>query len=486
MNVNNFENHLDQQEKNSHLNNSSLKATIASVLLSASASAEMNGTSIQQELIKNNKTELVQTLSNENEEKKAVVADYMEKLAQYADQLKGPGDGGPEELKGKQKEAVVSEFSNTFNIGGNALNISKVAIDAPKVLDLTTKKYISESQRVANGKYAYTQDYFLDATMTPKENQEYGNKLEDLDMKLTVEKIMNSNRHDLSLTSFEVKSKQVDTGKKDSKGVPIYENKYNVKYDEKEKVILFNDLLVFGVKGATATNERIKNVDIDYDEMKTKERIKEKISSIPFDIVFNKTILEGKDNIPQSMAHINLVKLLKTSIDLSKHVKPEESKGENRIANWSRALVVEGEIVKEVGTINFEFDDKDVVLRVKEESKKDGLKVEEKDKKGEKESKKGGTLHLNLFGFDLSAPWEAEVKNGDIKKISVNIPDSELLSFREHVKKSFNNNWLKADKTHLGDPGKYPNLNKIPYNEHNIMTTRVSSRIISADAALGF
>ena len=484
MNVNNFENHLDQQEKNSHLNNSSLKATIASVLLSASASAEMNGTSIQQELIKNNKTELVQTLSNKNEEEKAVAADYMEKLAQYADQLKGPGDGGPEELKGNQKEAVVSEFSNTFNIGGNALNISKVAIDAPKILDLTTKKYISASQRVANGKYAYTQDYFLDATMTPKENQKYGNKLKDLDMKLTVEKIMNSNRHDLSLTSFEVKSKQVDTGKKDSKGEPIYEDKYNVKYDEKGKVILFNDLLVFGVKGATATNERIKNVDIDYDEMKTKERIKEKISSIPFDIVFNKTILEGKDsegkdNIPQSMAHINLVKLLKTSIDLSKHVKLEESEGENRIANWSRALVVEGEIVKEVGTINFEFDDKDVVLKVKEESKKDGLKVE-------KESKKGGTLHLNLFGFDLSAPWEAEVKNGDIKKISVNIPDAELLSFREHVKKSFNNNWLKADKTHLGDPGKYPNLNKIPYNEHHIMTTRVSSRIISADAALGF
>ena len=491
MNVNNFENHLDQQEKNSHLNNSSLKATIASVLLSASASAEMNGTSIQQELIKNNKTELVQTLSNKNEEERAVAADYMEKLAQYADQLKGPGDGGPEELKGAQKEAVVSEFSNTFNIGGNALNISKVSIGAPKVLDLTTKKYISASQRVANGKYAYTQDYFLDATMTPKENQEYGDKLEDLDMKLTVEKIMNSNRHDLSLTSFGVKSKQFDTGKKDSKGVPIYEDKYNVKYDEKEKVILFNDLLVFGVKGATATNERIKNVDIDYDEMKTKEKIREKISSIPFDIVFNKTILEGKDNegkdkIPQSMAHINLVKLLKTSIDLSKHVKPEESKGENKIANWSRALVVEGEIVKEVGTINFEFDDKDVVLRVKEESKKDGLKVEKEGDKGGKEGNKSGILHLNLFGIDLSAPWEAEVKNGDIKKISVNIPDSELYRFREHVIKSFNSNWLKADKTHLGDPGKYPNLNKIPYNEHHIMTTRVSSRIISADAALGF
>ena len=52
MNVNNFENHLDQQEKNSHLNNSSLKATIATVLLSASASAEMNGTSTHQELVK--------------------------------------------------------------------------------------------------------------------------------------------------------------------------------------------------------------------------------------------------------------------------------------------------------------------------------------------------------------------------------------------------------------------------------------------------
>ena len=56
MTLNNFENRLDQQEKKSYLNNSSLKATIASVLLSASASAEMNGTSVQQELIKNNKS----------------------------------------------------------------------------------------------------------------------------------------------------------------------------------------------------------------------------------------------------------------------------------------------------------------------------------------------------------------------------------------------------------------------------------------------
>ena len=66
MTLNNLENRFDQQEKKSYLNNSSLKATIASVLLSASASAEMNGTSVQQELIKNNKNELISTVQVTN------------------------------------------------------------------------------------------------------------------------------------------------------------------------------------------------------------------------------------------------------------------------------------------------------------------------------------------------------------------------------------------------------------------------------------
>lgn len=92
MTLNNFENRLDQQEKKTYLNNSSLKATIASVLLSASASAEMNGTSVQQELIKNNKNELVQTLSNKNKEEKAVTANYKEVLSKLGNQVEGQKD----------------------------------------------------------------------------------------------------------------------------------------------------------------------------------------------------------------------------------------------------------------------------------------------------------------------------------------------------------------------------------------------------------
>ena len=202
MNVNNFENHLDQQEKNSHLKNSSLKATIASVLLSASASAEMNGTSTRQELIKSNETALVQTLSNKKEDEEAVVVESREKLAQYADQLKGPGDGEPVKLEGAEKQAVVDEFETSFHINGNSLNISQVSVGNPKILDLITNKNISESQRTANGKYAYVQDYFLDATMNPNKDQKYADKLKTVDMDLLVQKVMKDNRHELKLNKF--------------------------------------------------------------------------------------------------------------------------------------------------------------------------------------------------------------------------------------------------------------------------------------------
>ena len=202
MTLNNFENRLDQQEKKSYLNNSSLKATIASVLLSASASAEMNGTSVQQELIKNNKNELVQTLSNKNKEEKAVTASYKEVLSTLDDQVKGQKDGEPVKLEGAEKQAVVDEFKTSFHINGDSLNISQVSVDDPKIFDLITKKYISESQRTANGKYAYVQDYFLDATMNPNKDQKYADKLKTVDMHLLVQKVMKDNRHELKLNRF--------------------------------------------------------------------------------------------------------------------------------------------------------------------------------------------------------------------------------------------------------------------------------------------
>ena len=202
MTLNNLENRLDQQEKKTYLNNSSLKATIASVLLSASASAEMNGTSVQQELIKNNKNELVQTLSNKNKEEKAVTVNYKEVLSKLGNQVEGQKDGEPVKLEGAEKQAVVDEFKTSFYINGDSLNISQVSVDDPKIFDLITKKYISESQRTANGKYAYVQDYFLDATMNPNKDQKYADKLKTVDMHLLVQKVMKDNRHELKLNKF--------------------------------------------------------------------------------------------------------------------------------------------------------------------------------------------------------------------------------------------------------------------------------------------
>lgn len=202
MTLNNLENRFDQQEKKSYLNNSSLKATIASVLLSASASAEMNGTSVQQELIKNNKNELVQTLSNKNKEEKAVTANYKEVLSNLGNQVEGKKDGEPVKLDGAEKQAVVDEFKTSFHINGDSLNISQVSVDDPKIFDLIAKKYIGESQRTANGKYAYVQDYFLDATMNPNKDQKYADKLKTVDMHLLVQKVMKDNRHELKLNKF--------------------------------------------------------------------------------------------------------------------------------------------------------------------------------------------------------------------------------------------------------------------------------------------
>ena len=88
MTLNNFENHLDQQEKKNYLNNKVFTTVaLASVLLSASASAEMNGTSVQQELIKNNKNELVQTLSDKSKEVQGVTVHYKEVLSKLGNQV---------------------------------------------------------------------------------------------------------------------------------------------------------------------------------------------------------------------------------------------------------------------------------------------------------------------------------------------------------------------------------------------------------------
>ena len=105
-------------------------------------------------------------------------------------------------LDGAEKQAVVDEFKTSFHINGDSLNISQVSVDDPKIFDLIAKKYIGESQRTANGKYAYVQDYFLDATMNPNKDQKYADKLKTVDMHLLVQKVMKDNRHELKLNKF--------------------------------------------------------------------------------------------------------------------------------------------------------------------------------------------------------------------------------------------------------------------------------------------
>lgn len=443
MTLNNFENRLDQQEKKSYLNNSSLKATIASVLLSASASAEMNGTSVQQELIKNNKNELVQTLSNKNKEEKAVTANYKEVLSKLDDQVKGQKDGEPVKLEGAEKQAVVDEFKTSFHINGDSLNISQVSVDDPKIFDLITKKYISESQRTANGKYAYVQDYFLDATMNPNKDQKYADKLKTVDMHLLVQKVMKDNRHELKLNKFWVNSE-----------------KYNVGLTESGNKMLFNNLLVFDVKGATAIEERIKSVEVNYDRNATKERLESEISKLPFKLNLDRKVLK---DMPSYMDHIDLARLLQTSIKWSSQTKLENATNEkNDLENWSRALVVNGATTKELTDVAVKFNDDKVAIEIQ----------------------KPKDFKAKLFGFELE--FQCKVVNGGLE---VEIPTegkNGLKAFKAHFVKSFTEIWEKTNKTHLGDQNVFQNLNKVPYKVGNIMKTAVSPRIITADPSTGF
>ena len=105
-------------------------------------------------------------------------------------------------LEGAEKQKVIKNFKTSFHINGDSLNISEVSVDNPRTLDLITNQFISESKRTANGKYVYVQDYFLDATMNPNENQKYADKLKTVDMHLLVQKVMNGNRHELKLNKF--------------------------------------------------------------------------------------------------------------------------------------------------------------------------------------------------------------------------------------------------------------------------------------------
>ena len=201
MNVNNLENRFDQQKDNSSLKNKVALSGL-SLLTALGGTPEAYGNAVRDQLKQNYREEIGTVLSDKSKEKQQATADYMEALSKLGNQVEGQKYGEPVKLEGAEKQAVVDEFKTSFHINGDSLNISQVSVDDPKIFDLIAKKYISESQRTANGKYAYVQDYFLDATMNPNKDQKYADKLKTVDMDLTLQKVMRDNRHMLKLNRF--------------------------------------------------------------------------------------------------------------------------------------------------------------------------------------------------------------------------------------------------------------------------------------------
>ena len=442
MNVNNLENRFDQQKDNSSLKNKVALSGL-SLLTALGGTPEAYGNAVRDQLKQNYREEIGTVLSDKSKEKQQATADYMEALSKLGNQVEGQKDGEPVKLEGTEKQAVVDEFKTSFHINGDSLNISQVSVDDPKIFDLIAKKYIGESQRTANGKYAYVQDYFLDATMNPNKDQKYADKLKTVDMHLLVQKVMKDNRHELKLNRFWVNSE-----------------KYNVGLTESGNKMLFNNLLVFDVKGATAIEERIKSVEVNYDRNATKERLESEISKLPFKLNLDRKVLK---DMPSYMDHIDLARLLQTSIKWSSQTKLENATNEkDDLKNWSRALVVNGATTKELTDVAVKFNDDKVAIEIQEP----------KDFKAK------------LFGFDLE--FQCKVVDGGLE---VKIPtegETGLKAFKAHFVKSFKEIWEKTNKTHLGDQNVFQNLNKVPYKVGNIMQTTVSPRIITADPSTGF
>ena len=445
MTLNNIEKHFDQQKENSSLN---LKNKVAlsglSLLTALGGTPEAYGNAFRDQL-KQNYIEAIGTVrSDESEEVQEVIADHMKKLAQYADQLKGPGDGEPTELTDEKKKKVIEEFKNSLNINGDSLSISKVSVRKPETYDLVTNRIINASDRKGSGKYAYLQDYILEATMNPKENKAYADKLKTLCMDMTLQKVMIGNRHMLKLNNFWVESSD-----------------YTVTLNESKNKMTLNDLLVFDVKGATAIEERVKSIEVNYDKSATKEKLESKISSLPFELKFNKEAVSG---LPDYMKHIDLARLLMTSIKWSSQAKLEDP---TDLKNWSRALVVNGATTKELKDIIVKFDDKKIATEIQ----------------------KPQNFIVKLFGFDLQANCMVLNPGTINEKLQLEFPsdgDNGLIKFKEHFVKSFEEFWRKTNKTHLGDQNVFQNLNKVAYDEDGIMTTKVSPFIITADPSTGF
>ena len=89
MNVNNFENHLDQQKENSSLKNLKNKVALSglSLLTALGGTPEAYGNAVRDQLKQNYKEEIGTVLSDKSKEKQQATADYMEALSKLGDQV---------------------------------------------------------------------------------------------------------------------------------------------------------------------------------------------------------------------------------------------------------------------------------------------------------------------------------------------------------------------------------------------------------------
>ena len=91
MNVNNFENHLDQQKENSSFKNKVALSGL-SLLTALGGTPEAYGNAVRDQLKQNYKKEIGTVLSNKNEEEKSVTANYKEVLSKLGNQVEGQKD----------------------------------------------------------------------------------------------------------------------------------------------------------------------------------------------------------------------------------------------------------------------------------------------------------------------------------------------------------------------------------------------------------
>ena len=89
MNVNNFENHLDQQKENSSLKNLKNKVALSglSLLTALGGTPEAYGNAVRDQLKQNYKKEIGTVLSDESKDVQRVAGDYMKELSKLGDQV---------------------------------------------------------------------------------------------------------------------------------------------------------------------------------------------------------------------------------------------------------------------------------------------------------------------------------------------------------------------------------------------------------------